>query len=87
MNSELQKFVEQIIEKREFRCPVCGSARYVTDQGNHELTFHCSSKEARFWDFERGSHEQLDAKRHWERSKQEVFLSQEDSINFARHRY
>jgi hypothetical protein len=37
MNSELQKFVDQIIENREFRCPVCGYARYVTDQGNHEL--------------------------------------------------
>lgn len=44
MNNELQKFVGQIIEENEFKCPVCGSARYVTDQGNHEFTFDCSSK-------------------------------------------
>ncbi|HTI10383.1 MAG TPA: hypothetical protein VL832_17570 [Puia sp.] len=82
MNTELAKFVHQIIENKEFKCPICGSRRYVTDEGNHELTFHCSSEEARFWDFERGTQEQMKAKQHWDQSKRELFLSMEDVMNF-----
>jgi hypothetical protein len=82
MNIELQKFVDEIIEENEFKGPVCGSARYVTDQGSHEFTFHCSSPEARFWDFERGSQEQINAMQHWDQSKREVFISPEDAIRF-----
>jgi hypothetical protein len=48
---------------------------YVTDHGNSETTYHCSSTEARFWDFDRGTIEQVEAKKHWDQSIREVFLN------------
>jgi hypothetical protein len=57
----------------DIQCRVCGYFLYSTDQGNHEVTYHCSSNEARFWDFERGTTEQIRAKEHWEESRTEVF--------------
>ena len=48
---------------------------YATDYGNYEVTYHCSSPEARFWDFDRGTVEQAKAKDHWEGSRIEVFLN------------
>jgi hypothetical protein len=54
------------------KCIVCESTLYNTDQCFNELTYHCSSPEARFWDFERGSAEQVKSKDHWDRSKQEI---------------
>jgi len=56
-------------------CAVCGQALYATDKGNSEVTFHCSSDEARFWDFDRGTAAQHAAKEHWDRSIREVFLN------------
>lgn len=56
------------------KCTVCGFGLYVTDRGNHEVTYHCSSPEARFWDFDRGTPDQHKAKEHWDRSKQEIFM-------------
>jgi len=55
-------------------CNICGEPLYPTDQTNMETTFHCSSVEARFWDFERGSMEQLKAKEHWEQSRKEIYV-------------
>jgi hypothetical protein len=57
-----------------FTCCVCGKSLYPTDQCNLETTLHCSSIEARFWDFERGSLEQLKAKEHWDKSRKAVHL-------------
>lgn len=54
------------------KCRLCGAFLYSTDHGNHEATYHCSSDEARFWDFERGTPEQLKAKEHWDNSRIEV---------------
>jgi hypothetical protein len=48
---------------------------YATDYGNSEITYHCSSPEARFWDFDRGTTEQKHAKEHWDQSIREVFLN------------
>jgi hypothetical protein len=45
---------------------------YNTDQSLSEFTYHCSSEAARFWDYERGSTEQIKAKEHWDNSKQEI---------------
>ena len=56
-------------------CSVCGAPMYVTDHGNSETTYHCSSAEARFWDFDRGTIEQVEAKKHWDQSIREVFLN------------
>jgi Zn-finger nucleic acid-binding protein len=56
-------------------CPVCGSAMYPTDRNNFEVTYRCSSPEARFWDFDRGTLDQKVSKEHWDRSLREVFLN------------
>src|SRR5579863_6487166 len=73
----------KMIQDPGFKCPVCGSPMYITDHGNHELTFHCSSGAARFWDFERGTTEQMIAKKHWDQSKREMCPCMGDAINFA----
>lgn len=51
------------------KCPICGSRMYITDRGWHVVTYHCSSDAARFWDFPRGSHDQMVAKKHWDESR------------------
>ncbi|HEX9510708.1 MAG TPA: hypothetical protein VF939_09500 [Puia sp.] len=56
------------------KCTVCGLALYATDWGSYEVTYHCSSAEARFWDFDRGTPDQAKAKEHWDKSKQEVLV-------------
>lgn len=61
-------------------CPICGSSMYATDWGNCEVTYHCSSPEARFWDFDRGTKAQHIAKEHWDQSLREVFFSREDKV-------
>lgn len=47
---------------------------YCTDHGNHEATFHCSSEDARFWDYDRLDPQQMKSKDHWDQSKIEVQL-------------
>ncbi len=59
----------------ECNCRVCGKPLYSTDHSNFEITFHCSSPEARFWDFDRGTIEQNISKKHWDESKEEVYLN------------
>jgi hypothetical protein len=59
----------------DIKCAICGMGMYATDYGNYEVTYHCSSPEARFWDFERGTVEQAKAKEHWDGSRIEVFLN------------
>jgi hypothetical protein len=56
----------------QLTCVVCRSALYNTDQCLSEFIYHCSSPEARFWDFERGSAEQDKSKEHWDLSKMEI---------------
>jgi hypothetical protein len=48
---------------------------YPTNRSNFEITFRCSSPDARFWDFDRGTKEQADAKEHWDQSLREIFLN------------
>jgi hypothetical protein len=72
MNTDYPAFILKEMKSPDFRCPVCGAPLYVTDQGNHEWTFHCSSSAARFWDFPRGSTELRIAKQHWDQSKKEL---------------
>jgi len=54
------------------KCSICGYPLYNTDQALGELIYHCSSPEARFWDFDRGSIEQIKSKEHWDLSRQEI---------------
>jgi hypothetical protein len=69
------KNITDIINRPEYFCPICGEKRYITDQSTHELTLHCSSPAAKFWEFERGTLAQILAKKHWDQSRQEVFLN------------
>lgn len=77
MNHE---YMESLLEKQEFRCPVCGEKRYVTDHGNHEWTVHCSSTEARFWEYDRGTLQQTMSKQHWDQSRLDLFFSADDIL-------
>jgi hypothetical protein len=71
----MQPVKESTNEARiEIKCVICGLGMYATDNGNYEVTYHCSSPEARFWDFDRGTVEQAKAKEHWDQSRQEIFL-------------
>lgn len=83
MNTQYAEFINQLILRPDFKCPICGSPRYITDRGNHELTFHCSSAKARFWEYDRGTPEQAEAKKHWDQSSWEVFLSLEDIMRYV----
>ncbi len=56
----------------DLKCTICGYPLYNTDQCLSEFSYHCSSEEARFWDFDRGTIEQMKAKDHWDRSRQEI---------------
>jgi len=56
----------------DLKCMICGSPLYNTDRCLSEFSYHCSSEDARFWDCERGSKEEKNAKDHWELSRQEI---------------
>jgi hypothetical protein len=77
MNKE---YIEGLLDKPDYKCPVCGQKRYVTDHGNHEWTVHCSSPEARFWEFERGSLAQTLARQHWDQSRLDLFFTLDDIL-------
>ncbi|HTJ14273.1 MAG TPA: hypothetical protein VL547_19675 [Dinghuibacter sp.] len=55
-------------------CKVCGAPLYSTDHDNFEITYHCSSAAARFWDYDRGTRDQDVAKTHWDNSREEICL-------------
>jgi hypothetical protein len=84
MDSQYADFIKELLRKPEFHCPVCGTERHVTDQGNHEVTVHCSSSDAKFWEFDRGSLAQTVAKQHWDQSRLELFLTMEDVLRCLR---
>jgi hypothetical protein len=69
------KNITDIISRPEYFCPICGEKRHITEQSTQALTLHCSSPAAQFWEFEQGSLAQILAKRHWDQSRQEVFLN------------
>jgi hypothetical protein len=56
-------------------CKICGSPLYSTDHYNFEITYHCSSEAARFWDYDRGTREQEESKMHWDESREEICLN------------
>jgi hypothetical protein len=75
MQSLKESMGELPIAAGPMKCPVCGSAMYPTDRNNFEITFRCSSSEARFWDYDRGTEAQKVSKDHWDKSLREVFLN------------
>ncbi len=54
------------------KCSICSSPLHNTDQCLSEFSYHCSSIEARFWDYDRGSTDEIKAKDHWDRSRLEI---------------
>lgn len=74
----------KVLQKISFKCPICGAALYVTNYGNYEAIWHCSSDAARFWNFERATPEQIAAKEHWDRSRKELLLTKEDILQFLK---
>jgi len=63
------KFNEELrISAEKYRCPICRSELYRTDAGGHSVTLQCSSEEAMFWNFPRGSEEQKKSHEHFMKS-------------------
>ena len=56
----------------DLKCSICASVLYNTDECIAELIYHCSSPAARFWDYDRGSIEQIKSKEHWDQSRLEM---------------
>jgi hypothetical protein len=63
-----QQFNEELTVIKNYKCPICRGALYRTDAGGTSVTLQCSSPEARFWDFQRGSAEQKNAHDHFMKS-------------------
>ena len=61
----------------EIKCKVCGSSLYSTDWGCQQTTYHCSSADARFWDFDRGTAAQARSKEHWDQSREEIYTRED----------
>jgi hypothetical protein len=72
----------KVLQKLSYNCPICGAELYVTNYGNYEAILHCSSDAARFWNFERGTPEQIGAKQHWDQSRKELFLTKDDITEY-----
>jgi hypothetical protein len=54
------------IEK--YKCSLCKEYLYKTDGGGQTVILQCSSAEARFWDFDRGSEAQRIGHEHFHKS-------------------
>ena len=61
-------FNELRVSVKSHKCPVCHGQLYRTDAGGNSVTLQCSSDEARFWNFPRGSDEQKTAHNHFMKS-------------------
>jgi hypothetical protein len=48
-----------------YKCKVCGSQLYRTDGGGRSVTLQCSSENAMFWNFNRGTKEQAQSHKHF----------------------
>jgi len=67
------------IEK--YRCSLCGEYLYRTDGGGLIVILQCSSEVAKFWNFNRGTKEQNDAHKHFNKSTMSISKKEwEDEI-------
>ena len=57
-----------MVKIEKYKCIQCGSYLYRTDAGGLSVTLQCSSDEAKFWNFDRGTKEQHDAHNHFVKS-------------------
>ena len=60
----------------EHRCKICGSPMYRTDSGGPTVTLQCSSDEAKFWNFNRGTKLQNDSHKHFTDSMVHISLEE-----------
>jgi hypothetical protein len=51
-----------------YKCSICGSRLYRTDGGGMSVTLQCSSDDAKFWNFNRGTEEQRKSHEHFTKS-------------------
>jgi hypothetical protein len=58
------------IEK--YKCSLCGEYLYKTDGGGPTVTLQCSSEEAKFWNFDRGTEAQRVGHEHFHKSTMTV---------------
>ena len=65
---------KQFEELNNYRCKICGSPLYTTYK-NDKITLQCSSEEAKFWTYERGSKEQKEAHEHFMKSA--IYINKE----------
>jgi len=65
----------------DHKCSICGSKLYATHDGGMKVTLQCSSDEAKFWEFPRGSKEQKKAHDHFMKSTKYI-----DRLEFKRHK-
>jgi hypothetical protein len=59
------RFNEMKVLDPSYKCKVCGSQLYRTDGGGNTVTLQCSSDEAMFWNFNRGTKEQNISHKHF----------------------
>lgn len=57
-----------MIKLEKYRCSLCKEYLYKTDGGGHVVILQCSSEEAKFWNFDRGSEAQRIGHEHFNKS-------------------
>lgn len=69
------KTYEELVNNNDYKCSICGSNLYVTHEGV-KVTLQCSSDEAKFWEFPRGSKEQKKSHEHFMKSTKYIDKSE-----------
>jgi ribosomal protein S27E len=65
------------------KCSICGSRLYRTDGGGRSVTLQCSSDEAKFWNFNRGTEEQRKSHEHFTKSSISIPLEKWNEENLV----
>ena len=76
----IKRFNEMKVNDPDHRCKICGSPMYRTDGGGTTATLQCSSDEAKFWNFNRGTKEQHDSHKHFTDSMVHISLDEWDHL-------
>jgi hypothetical protein len=72
----IKRFNEMKVNDPEHRCKICGAPMYRTDSGGPTVTLQCSSDEAKFWNFNRGTKLQNDSHKHFTDSMIHISLEE-----------
>lgn len=74
------RFNEMKILDPSYKCKVCGLQLYRTDGGAPAVTLQCSSDEAKFWNFNRGTKEQNISHKHFMDSMIHISLEEWNKV-------